>query len=296
MLEQLFNRIPFVSSDSSVLLGDRDQVPNVVIHSVEVVSPSSTSKDSTTKETPLDGSTGVVEALSFSLAGSEERVSFCNSEDTPPKTSSSLPQLSTERPMPPSRCFVRRRGNLSLGSLVGRVTRSSRGASPGCLHDVREARWAQLGPSFTADALPFQRNAKCVNRQVSADENCPVFGTLPGNSQAGFPIAMESRAVGSHMENGGWGVVKVSPSDCNPNIDGGLPGTRKSSGFRGVAPRTTRRRLLQVGVAWSRSQELQPRKVHHEILGLSKLATRRKSAHCVYSESIRPDKGTFFQL
>lgn len=276
--------------DSSVLLGDREQVPDVIIHAVEVISPS-TSRGST-RETPLDGSTGVVEALSFSPAGSEERVSFCNS-DTPPKTSSSLPQLSTPVPPPPSRGFVRRRGNLSLGSLVSRVTRGSR-ASPGCVHDGREARWAQLGPSFTADAIHLQRNAKAINRQVSAEENCPGFGTLSRNNPTtSFPTAVENRAVGSHMENGGRGVAVGSPSDWNSSIEGGLAGTRKSSGFRGVAPRTTRRRLLQVGVAWSRSQELQPRRVHHEILGLSKLATRRKSAHCVYSESIRPDKGTF---
>lgn len=126
------------------------------------------------------------------------------------------------------------------------------------------------------------------------DENCSVFGTLPRNNPTSFLTAVENRVVGSHMENGGGAVVVGSPTDWNPSVEGGLPGTRKASGFRGVAPRTTRRRLLQVGVAWSRSQELQPRRVHHEILGLSKLATRRKSAHCVYSESIKPDKGTFY--
>lgn len=249
---------------------DKQSMPDVVIQEPLSTSPPSTSRRST-KDIPVQGLLGDRQEGSSLVSSSAEEPaeSFCNS-DLPPQTSSSLPQLSGPRPtFSRAAAAARRRCNLSLGSLAGRVPRAWKRSQ----NNGRYGRDSEPSSStVVTGAVDGQTPADDGQNNVAS--NNPMGDKKPSGSFSGTRLDRTSNTT-SELERNQTTVAL---------------GRRRYLEFRGEGqqvPRTVnKKRLLQVGVAWSRSQEFQPRKFHHDVLGFSKLVSRRKSYHCVYSENI----------
>lgn len=269
-------------------------MPDVVIHAPESTSPStpghSTRNIPPVQETPAaPGDSSLV----FSSVGSDDPAESVSNPDTPPNaTSSSLPQLSvsSKHAPPVGRGTGRRRGNLSLGCLVGRVPRvwgwkrSPNNDSHDGGRDNNRWWWYRWNySSKTADDLRSRTAGRDVGDQTTTTTETEEMARgvkRPGCSSGGPHDDDDAGAAAAEFETNAGDDDHVLRHDL-----------RRTRG-QGHASRTTtarRKRVLEVGVAWSRSQELQPRKSHHDVLGFSKLATRRRSSHCVYSESVGPE-------
>lgn len=246
-------------------------MPDVVIH--EPLSTSPSTSRSSTKDIPVRGLLGArKEGSSLASSSAEEPESFCNSDIAPPPTSSSLPQLSTAPRPPFSR--ARRRCNLSLGCLAGRVPRPWKRSQNNNGRSGRDSQSNSL--TVVTGAIDGQ------TPQTEDEQN-----NVASNNQLGDKKPPPGSFSGTRLDR-----TLTTTSEFEPNQTAAL-GCRRYLEFRGEgqAPRTVnKKRLLRVGVAWSRSEEFQPRKFQVDVLGFSKLVTRRKSYHCVYSENIGSEK------